>query len=869
MSVTLGKEFQRNTKSGIQGNRKTAQIPTGPSQTVGVANDPGVAGGPSSIPRGAFGPEGSVESGRQIQAGANMIITDEVRNAKQLELEHQRAIAQREEIEMTLRVAEAKKVLESFAGGVNVRDFSGEGLSPLDNYRLKSQQHIDKLINKAGTENFTSAFKQEYERRLDSAQTIQNAAVVSTLDDIRKTEFEDIVQGDYTNAAINNRNDVAGWLANNKLIYEERFNMLGQKKANEFKKAADTEAVMSTYKRFMEIGNLDRAEEALEDEGVRLVAGRAAISEAFNAINKARIQKGIDRGIADKTKADPSKNFITLDNGSLWDVRLNDGKGGIVPGSENPAKGVIITNSGAMQFKKGKEGEPSQWEFIYKDKTKQSEQEKRDDIIKSLKVHGVLLTPDVVLRIHGLEPKDKNEFAQKVALLERTIPDEEVLNSTLQGLALGLEQSDQDKSVALIKEMNLPEDVERRALLAIATDKADLRSPKDVTADIIKKGADTGQANVAQKQAEAQGGLGTFTGQIEGQEDIGKAETLTAAAFAEPMKIDSTVTNSIVNTAENYVTLLQKNGNIRFVDGGAELLGQMTKDAEQFLQDGTSNTIGHAVWMAFNNLSDEQRNDMKRITGLQQVNEMLGIAEKEPVEGDINTLNADVQTVENTKEKALRDIASLESQEIEGLDITDATGVFSALRSFIGSTIGQVFPNAENKEVTKSRLMLSLIARDVVRMISLSPRFAVKEQELIQSIFAGPELFNSPRQALNRITTMQEVIDKKINNIKGALKRQPDFDKESELVEEASQLLEIKERMNMFTFDLMPIKDVQTPKAVRDLGPEKAQKFYNSLSSTEKRELPRKVKEAIFIQKRNADAGINPRRRKKPNTDKK
>ena len=314
MSVTLGKEFQRNTKSGIQGNRKTAQIPTGPSQTVGVANDPGVAGGPSSIPAGAFGTEGNVESGRQIQAGANLIIADEVRNAKQLELEHQRAIAQREEIEMTLRVAEAKKVLEGFAGGVNVRDFSGEGLSPLDNYRLKSQQHIDKLINKAGTENFTSAFKQEYERRLDSAQTIQNAAVVSTLDDIRKTEFEDIVQGDYTNAAINNRNDVAGWLANNKLIYEERFNMLGQKKANEFKKAADTEAVMSTYKRFMEIGNLDRAEEALEDEGVRLVAGRAAISEAFNAINKARIQKGIDRGIADKTKADPSKNFITLDN---------------------------------------------------------------------------------------------------------------------------------------------------------------------------------------------------------------------------------------------------------------------------------------------------------------------------------------------------------------------------------------------------------------------------------------------------------------------------------------------------------------------------------------------------------------------------
>ena len=64
MAVNLGK---RNINSGVQGNQKTQPIPTGPSTTVGVANDPGVAGGPRNIPQGAFGTEGGGAFAKGLQ----------------------------------------------------------------------------------------------------------------------------------------------------------------------------------------------------------------------------------------------------------------------------------------------------------------------------------------------------------------------------------------------------------------------------------------------------------------------------------------------------------------------------------------------------------------------------------------------------------------------------------------------------------------------------------------------------------------------------------------------------------------------------------------------------------------------------------
>ena len=458
------------------------------------------------------------------------------------------------------------------------------------------------------------------------------------------------------------------------------------------------------------------------------------------------------------------------------------------------------------------------------------------------------------------------------------------------------------------------QEMKDKAILGVIGKGVDLRSDKDKTKEAVEKGKNTGLGNLAQVTAENEGnlgglqgeqaatksvqtatgeltgglgkltgqkegeqkvaqltaenagGLGRLVGEQEGQKEVYKDKITSAASTAEPFVVDSKVTNSIKGLAREYVALISRDGNVQLVNGGAEILGQMVKDAEKFLQEGKSSTIGHATWMAFNNLSEKQKGSLERITAISQVEAMVARSSGSTgaaVPGDPATLNSDIENVNGSMSKALSDINSLEATPIVGLDITKATGIWSALRAFAGATIGQVFPDAENKEVTKARLMFSLIARDVVRMISLSPRFAVKEQELIQSIFAGPELFNSPRQALNRITTMQTVIDKKIFNIKASLQRQPGFDKESELVEEASQLLEIKDRMNMFTFDLIPLKDVQTPEAVTSLGPQRAQVFYNSLSATERRGLPRAVKETLFEQKRAFDAKPKTKKRQK------
>ena len=287
MAVNLGK---RNINTGVHGNRKAQGVPTRQNvASVNPGQDPGVAGGPT-LPSDFYGGKpGALAVGRAMQDVGNSVIASESAASKAAQLKMQRDIAQREEIEMGLRIKEADEKLGEFAGKVNTRDFSGEGLSPLDNYRKQSQDHLDKLIGQADKEQFTPTFKQEYRRRLESASSIHHSAVAKTLDTVRTTEFSAMVQGDYANAAINNRNDISGWLLNNQAIHEERALTLGQTKANELKQAADQQAVLSEYKRRFDLGDYEGAREALEDNGVRIIAGKSAISDAFNAINKGEI----------------------------------------------------------------------------------------------------------------------------------------------------------------------------------------------------------------------------------------------------------------------------------------------------------------------------------------------------------------------------------------------------------------------------------------------------------------------------------------------------------------------------------------------------------------------------------------------------
>ena len=100
------------------------------------------------------------------------------------------------------------------------------------------------------------------------------------------------------------------------------------------------------------------------------------------------------------------------------------------------------------------------------------------------------------------------------------------------------------------------------------------------------------------------------------------------------------------------------------------------------------------------------------------------------------------------------------------LDVNRATGILSELQNFFGQLSQFGSDKWAREDVTKARLVFSLIARDYIRFVSLSPRFAVKEQELLRAIFPGPEILNSPMQASYRLEEFKDKLMTKINDLR-------------------------------------------------------------------------------------------------------
>lgn len=818
MAVNLG-IGQRNTKSGIQGNRKTAQIPTGPSRTVGVANDPGVAGGPSSIPAGAFGPDGNVDAGRQIQAGANTIIADVVRGQRAADAETLRQQLRQEEVEIGAILKESTAELGNLSGKVKTRIHSGPGLSPVDQYKADSQKLMDERMADVNKMQMSPGSKQKLERQLQGRVNVHNSAVAKTLQDLQDNEFIAFVDRSYSEAGGRHKTNIVSWLESNKSIDQDTRLLLGDTKANEMFKAANETAVLSKYDSFFGTGYLDQAEEALNDPATRVYLSGATLREKFKDIQDARIQSKVDQEVAKQRNT--SSRYQNLTAGGLWD----NVEGKIVAGTEDPAKGVVSTPGGSFQWVKSEDlPAGGDWQKIKGSEAPQpqTKDEIRRETVDFMKEHGMLLTPGRMEMLVDLVPEKRSEFMEKLTAVD-TLPFSPERKAELKADIVGqVPDSKLKDQEALIKSLGLSKEEETKALKSIATDKADLRSPKD-------KGIDEGR-EAAYK-------------------DFEERRVKDVLIFSEPFKVDSKATNSIRTLAERYVEAVKLDGRVKLLDGGAEMLGRLTSSAEELLKTGQSDSIGQAVHMAYHDIPMSER--PVPVTGLSQVQARL----KET--GNVNaiipdaTIIKDANAVAATTPQVMQDIEDLDLSGtfmIDGvptsLSIEQATGIKSTLQALAGATVSQLpgLGFLESREVTQSRLVFSLIARDVVRLISLSPRFAVREQQLIQSMFPGPGMFNSPRQALNKIKTMQGFIDAKLKTIQKGLKRTNiSFEVENDLVNQADGLIDMKGRMNMFTFDLVPIEAVQTAAAVKKLGSDKALKFAKSLSPAERASLPTPV----------------------------
>jgi len=169
----------------------------------------------------------------------------------------------------------------------------------------------------------------------------------------------------------------------------------------------------------------------------------------------------------------------------------------------------------------------------------------------------------------------------------------------------------------------------------------------------------------------------------------------------------------------------------------------------------------------------------------------------------------------------------------EGLSIEDATGMWSGIQDALGATLSQ-FPWLKplaNRKVTKARLAYAMIARDFVRFVSLSPRFAVKEQQLIQGMFPGPEVFNSPRQAMFRLQDFEQILRKKLFKLKESLPGVVTPKQEAEVREKAELWTDMIQKINRFSVDFALVK---TPAEAKQLNPEQSNEFWTAMNPEEK-----------------------------------
>ena len=120
-----------------------------------------------------------------------------------------------------------------------------------------------------------------------------------------------------------------------------------------------------------------------------------------------------------------------------------------------------------------------------------------------------------------------------------------------------------------------------------------------------------------------------------------------------------------------------------------------------------------------------------------------------------------------------------------GLNLNQATGIWSGLKNAIAKFSEILGKKSEDPRVTQSRLLYSLIARDFIRFVSLSPRFAVKEQELLRDLFPSSGVLNSPRQTRSRLSLFKNLLKKKIADLRSTALNIRSPEKQEEAIESA------------------------------------------------------------------------------------
>ena len=795
-------------------------------QRVAPASDPGARGGPTDTNIMMFGGgSGMQEFGEGI---SNM-------GMQQLEDIHT-DIAKTEAVQIRTFGDKFKLDVAELGKKVGPNDPAA-----LQAYYKKADDftiaELKKVTESGGSDHYKSALTQRYNTERDIAKGAITGAVRGYQDDIIVAQMND----EFNASLKQNKNDVRMGLKENQRIFEEKRGIVSYEARLTAKKEADKTLVFHRSNIHLGNGEFRQAREALwqdTQEGSILTKEYAAQVEKIQATETAA---HIAREVKAQEKATALKPG---DKGVLtplgwYSYPTDENPDGILhKGSVDPKNNILtIAGVGAFSIVTNEETKETTLKLL------EGSAPKPEETAEEAMAGKLKATNDYLAKFYK-DGKVPIEEAKKIAGLPET------------------KLSELKEKIAAIEAMNLDDDIEEAMI-----QEAILGSPKDIQIQrsYLEEALEKNTINKDQYDRAMlsimTGGKDIDTAEVKGIKAgitaVEKEKIIAKSKEGGPFPVTSSDTGQIQGFYNRMIGHTKGKTGVWTIQTGYEnIYARLVGKAEEIkAKTGIpSGSAGLEAWLYFRKNHPELL--PHRESALKQFHDILGLT---PIEDDSEAQLASITL--NTKENKLNipgtdaalrelDSNSLESKMKQAYDeaqisIVDATGVYSGLRATLGATVAQIpgFGWFESKRVTKARLMYSLIARDFVRYISLSPRFAVKEQELIQSMFPGPELFNAPGQAINRLLGFEDVIHQKLKAAELELKRGVSSDKETDILFDTARYKETLDRIKQFKGEF---NDIKTAKEANKATPEKANDFYSSLNPRERQSLPIPMKEALL-----------------------
>ena len=742
MAVNLG-IGQRNTKSGIQGNRKTAQIPTGPSQTVGVANDPGVAGGPSSIPRGAFGLEGGVEAGRQMQAVGNTVISDVVRDS-----------AQRQKALNKLEADERDRIeADAMAASLQAAENDYDTL-------IQNETYLEELTLKENEESkFLKAFKEI------------NPKYLSTM--VGASNYE---------------------------TFENNLFILGLKKANEA--AADKRVKVKTLytKRAT-----DAVDKIINSYGVSALDPELAEPKLREAINKAA------PNLQDEDKEDLLRAKLRpLAFREL--LRITSAFGQTAQQAQRK-----VAEYFARPFITNLMGE----EFVDKTQAELIEVAKR--VRENEKLHEQA----------KLDEKQKQDRIDRFVAFKKLFPSDQMDQAF--GIFMQLDEGKYTPQPVL-----KPGDLQPGAVPGAPDKEGKPRITKTAPGERLFSDTQDEQGNLKQVAA---GAPKISTAKTD--DSIVVADPATSGTPPVPGQVPAvpgqvpgiTIMGPEKTPALNplYVEGVGKDGNNVLSTDGYEQVESALKLATtsketatggRIVSESANKFLRHLKEVAIDSMEDANTNPQKTLNGITAVNDAIDqIVEKNPEllpkefnyieyaqriwSSDKTGLTFVGGTPHRFSEAGAANLATEISilgkraeEKIKLIDPSAATGFWSAISDTLNKSVGNIFRGLVNKTTQKARFQFGLLARDFIRLVTLSPRFAVREQDILRSIFSGPTAGLSAEQAVVNIREFSNLIDtfarEAFQELEFPLDKPGVNTEKNQLLKDIRKMKDIKHRIDLF-----------------------------------------------------------------------